>query len=45
MAEVKGMMDDEGNAITSCPHPKQKIYVDLGVKLSDFDLLRRHDNL
>lgn len=45
MAVVKGMMDEEGNAITSCPHPKQKIYVDLGVKLSDFDLLRRHENL
>lgn len=25
----------------SCPHPKQKIYVDLGIELSDQDLLRR----
>ena len=41
--EVKSMTDEEGNAIESCPHPKQKIYVDLGVSLEPFDVLRRHD--
>ena len=44
LVKVKGMMDEEGNVLESCPHPKQKIYVDLGVELNDFDLLRRRDN-
>lgn len=37
---VKAMTDEEGNAIESCPHPKQKIFVDLGVDLEDYDILR-----
>ncbi len=41
---VKAMTDAEGNPVESCPHPKEKIYVDLGVELNDFDLLRRRDN-
>jgi putative protease len=40
---VRSMMDEEGQPLESCPHPKQKIYVDLGVELSPFDLLRRKD--
>ena len=40
---VRGMTDKEGQPMESCPHPKQKIYVDLGVELSPFDLLRRKD--
>ena len=40
---VRGMTDEEGQPMESCPHPKQKIYVDLGVELSPFDLLRRKD--
>lgn len=40
---VRGMTDEEGQPMKSCPHPKQKIYVDLGVELSPFDLLRRKD--
>lgn len=40
---VAGMMDDEGNAIESCPHPKQRIYVDLGIELCDGDLLRKKE--
>jgi len=27
----------------SCPHPKQKIFVDFGVELDDYDLLRRKE--
>ena len=41
--EVKGMTDEEGQPMESCPHPKQKIYVNLGIELSPFDLLRRKD--
>ncbi|WP_394282664.1 U32 family peptidase [Frisingicoccus sp.] len=40
---VKGMMDEDGQPMESCPHPKQKIFVDLGVELSSFDLLRKKD--
>ncbi len=40
---VKAMTDSEGNAIESCPHPKQQIFVDLGAPLCDGDLLRRKD--
>ena len=39
-----GMTDEEGQPMESCPHPKQKIYVDLGIELSPFDLLRRKDD-
>lgn len=40
---VRAMTDEAGQPMESCPHPKQKIYVDLGVELSPFDLLRRKD--
>lgn len=42
-AEVLKMTDEEGCAIECCPHPKQIIYVDLGIELNDGDLLRRKD--
>lgn len=40
---VRAMTDEEGLPLESCPHPKQKIYVDLGIELATFDLLRRKD--
>lgn len=40
---VLAMTDENGEQIESCPHPKQKIYVDLGLELLPFDLLRRKD--
>ena len=40
---VKGMTDEDGQPMESCPHPKQNIFVDLGVELSSFDLLRKKD--
>lgn len=40
---VQAMTDAEGTLIESCPHPKQKIFVNLGVELSPLDLLRRKD--
>ena len=39
--KVLRICDAEGSDMESCPHPKQKIYVDLGIELSDQDLLRR----
>ena len=40
---VKGIWDDEGNAMESAPHPKQKLWIDLGVELDRFDILRRKE--
>lgn len=40
---VKSIMDENGNAMESAPHPKQKLYIDLGIELSDFDILRRQE--
>ena len=39
--KVLRICDEEGSDMESCPHPKQRIYVDLGIELSDQDLLRR----
>ena len=37
---VMEMYDEEYNHIDSCPHPKQKIFVDLGIELEKGDVLR-----
>ncbi len=39
-AEVLAMTDEEGNPIASCPHSKQVFYVDLGMDLEEYDILR-----
>jgi len=40
---VKRITDEEGMDMESCPHPKQKIFVDLGIELNPFDLLRKKE--
>lgn len=40
---VKGILDEEGQAVESAPHPKQRLYVDLGIELVEYDLLRRQE--
>ena len=35
--------DDEGNSMECAPHPKQKLWINLGTKLDRYDILRRHD--
>ncbi len=40
-AVVKAMEDQEGIAMESCPHPQQVFYVDLGIELEEYDILRR----
>ncbi len=40
---VKRITDETGQEMESCPHPKQKIFVDMGAELSVFDLLRRKE--
>lgn len=41
---VKGIYDEKGNAQESAPHPKQVLYVDLGMELEEFDILRREEH-
>lgn len=38
---VKAIYDEEGNSVESAPHPQQKLFVDLGVEIAEYDLLRR----
>jgi putative protease len=39
-AIVKRIMDEEGAEMESAPHPKQKLFIDLGMELDQFDILR-----
>ena len=41
---VKAMEDEKGEAMESCPHPQQIFYVDLGIGLNEYDILRRQEN-
>ena len=40
-AEVLEIQDEEGNRMESAPHPKQVLYINLGIKLEKYDILRR----
>lgn len=40
-AAVRAIYDEEGNSVESAPHPQQKLAVDLGVEVEEYDLLRR----
>ena len=42
---VNRITDEERNDMDSCPHPRQSIYIDLGVKLYQYDILRRKEEL
>lgn len=37
---VKRIVDEEGADVESAPHPKQVLFIDLGVELDQFDILR-----
>ncbi len=41
LATVLEIKDEEGNAMDSCPHPKQKIFVKLSCGVEEFDLIRQ----
>ena len=41
--EVKRILDEDGNEQESAPHPKQVLYVDLGMPLEQYDILRRQE--
>ncbi len=40
-AEVLEILDEEGNRMESAPHPKQVLYINLGIRLEKYDILRR----
>lgn len=41
---VRKMTDDTGNEIESCPHPGQMIYIDAGMELSEYDMMRKRSD-
>lgn len=43
LAEVKSIADIEGNYQESAPHPKQELFIDLGIKLDEYDILRKKE--
>lgn len=40
---VRAIEDEEGKIMENAPHPKQVLYIDLGIKLDMFDILRRKE--
>ena len=41
--KVISIQDEEGNEMESCPHPQQKLFIDLGIDLELGDILRKKD--
>ena len=44
LVTVKRITDERGVYMESAPHPKQQLYIDLGVKLEQYDVLRRKED-
>ena len=40
---VKRILTEDGEEQESAPHPKQVLYVDLGIKVDEYDILRRRE--
>ncbi|MBH1939773.1 U32 family peptidase [Mobilitalea sibirica] len=40
---VNTITDDQGNEMDSCPHPRQRIFINIGTKLNPYDILRRKE--
>ena len=40
---VKSIQDEDGNFMESAPHPQQILYIDLGMELDRYDILRRKE--
>ncbi len=40
---VRGIFDEEGNAMESAPHPQQSLWIDVGSGLERYDILRRQE--
>ncbi|MCH1982774.1 U32 family peptidase [Ruminococcus sp. OA3] len=42
-ATVRAIFDEEGNAMESAPHPQQSLWIDIGIRLERYDILRRQE--
>lgn len=42
--QVKAMYDEDFASIDSCPHPKRKVWLDVGIELEEYDIIRRKEN-
>jgi len=42
-AEVLSIEDEDGTAMKDAPHAKQILYIDLGIRLETYDILRRKE--
>lgn len=40
---VNAIFDEDKNPMESAPHPKQRLWIDLGEKLSEYDIIRRRE--
>ena len=40
---VRKIYDAQGNEMESAPHPQQDLYIDLGIPLDRYDILRREE--
>ena len=40
---VQQIIDEDGNEMESCPHPKQKLFIKLSIDPQEFDILRRKE--
>lgn len=40
---VKAILNEDGESMESAPHPQQVLYIDLGMELDAFDILRRKE--
>lgn len=43
LVTVKAILDEDGNQLESAPHPKQVLYIDLGIELKEYDIIRRKE--
>ena len=41
ITKVLNITDEEGNSMESAPHPKQILYVDFGMELDRYDIIRQ----
>lgn len=44
LVTVKAIFNDGGESMESAPHPKQRLHIDLGIKLDQYDILRREED-
>lgn len=43
LVTVKRIVNEDGEEQESAPHPKQVLYVDLGIQVDQYDILRRQE--